>query len=32
MTFTCPADGTYRIIATTSNGGWGPFTLTIVQK
>ena len=30
--FDCPADGTYRIIATTYFGGAGDFTLVVKQK
>jgi hypothetical protein len=31
IVFNCPADGAYRIVATTFLGGAGPFTLTITQ-
>jgi hypothetical protein len=32
ITFVCPRDGTYRIIATTAWGDEGIFTLTVQQK
>jgi hypothetical protein len=32
IVFRCPADGTYRIIATSLAGGTGEFVLTIQQK